>query len=80
MCKDNLADPLWVLAEEELECVQFLWDTLDVVQSVDTNNDLDAVEAVLELLDTFLDVGLLQVLLKDVRFILIRIWRNGAPR
>lgn len=69
-----------MLAEEELECVQFLWDTLDVVQSVDTNNDLDAVEAVLELLDTFLDVGLLQVLLKDVRFILIRIWRNGAPR
>lgn len=69
-----------MLAEEELECVQFLWDTLDVVQSVDTNDDLDAVEALLELLNTFLDVGLLYVLLKDVRFILIRICRNCAPR
>jgi hypothetical protein len=27
----DLANPLWVLSEEELEGVQFLWDALDVV-------------------------------------------------
>ena len=62
MRKDDLADPFRVLAEEELKRVQLLWYTLDVVESVDTHNDLDVSKALLQLLDTFLDARLLDVL------------------
>ena len=44
--------------------MQFLRDTLDVVESVNTNNDLDISEALLQLLDTLLYVRFLDVLLK----------------
>ena len=60
--EDNLADPFGVLAEEQLKSVQFLWDTLDVVETIDTDDHLDVTEALLQLLDTLLDVGFLQVL------------------
>ena len=63
--KDNLADPFRMLCQEELERVQLLRDTLDVVEPVDTDDDLDTVEAVLELLDTFLNAVLLEVLSND---------------
>ena len=62
LCENNFADPLGMLGQEEFESVQLLWDTLDVVQSVDTNDDLDVSEAVLELLNALLDVRFLQVL------------------
>lgn len=52
-----LADPLWVLSQEDLERVKLLGNTLDVVQSVDSDDELDALELSLELLDSLLDVG-----------------------
>ena len=53
--KDDLPDPLWVLGEEELECVELLGNALDIVEAVNPNNDLDSVEAVLESCDTLLN-------------------------
>jgi hypothetical protein len=58
----DLADPLGVLREEELERVQLLRDALDVVEPVDADDDLDALEAALERREAVLDDLLLQVL------------------
>ncbi len=60
--KDNPADPLGMLCEEKLECVELLRHALDIVESVDTNDDLDAVEALFEGSDALLDGFFLQVL------------------
>jgi hypothetical protein len=46
-----------MLCEEEFESVQLLWNTLDVVKTVDTNDDFHATETLLELGDT-VDDGL----------------------
>ncbi len=51
MHEDDLADPLGVLLEENLEGMQLLGYTLNVVESVDTDDDLDAFKAFFELLD-----------------------------
>jgi hypothetical protein len=53
--KDDLPDPLWVLGEEELECVELLGNALDVVEAVDADNNLHSVEALLEGYDTLLN-------------------------
>ena len=53
--KDNLPDPLWMLSEEELECVELLGNALDIVKTVDANDDLDTIEALLERCDTLLN-------------------------
>ena len=58
LCKNDLSDPLWVLSEEELERVELLGDALDIVKTIDADDDLDAVEALLEGCDPLLD-GLL---------------------
>ena len=58
----HLADPLRVLREEELEPVQLLRDALDVVEPVDADDDLDALEALLERGDAVLHAVLLEVL------------------
>jgi hypothetical protein len=58
LCKNDLSDPLWMLSEEELERVELLGDALDIVKTVDADDDLDAVEALLEGCDPLLD-GLL---------------------
>lgn len=47
----NLANPFRMLCEEEFESMQLLWNTLDVVETVDTNNDFHAAETLLELGD-----------------------------
>jgi hypothetical protein len=60
--EDNLSDPLWVLSEEELERMKLLRNTLDVVEPVDSNDDLDAVEALLEGNNTLLNGLLFQIL------------------
>jgi hypothetical protein len=62
LCKDDLSNPLRVLCEEEFECVELLRNTLDIVKSVDTDDDLNAVEALLEGSDALLNGLLLQVL------------------
>lgn len=51
-----------MLCEEELESVELLRHALDIVESVDTNNNLDAVEALLEHSDALLDGLFLKVL------------------
>ena len=53
--KDDLPDPLWVLGEEELKCVELLGNALDIVEAVNADNNLDSVEALLEGCDTLLN-------------------------
>ena len=53
--KDDPADPLWMLCEEKLECVELLRHALDIVESVNTNDDLDAVKALFERSDALLN-------------------------
>jgi len=50
----DLADPFGVSFEEVLKGVQLLWNTLDVIETVDTDDELDAFEFLLQLLDPFL--------------------------
>ena len=51
-----------MLSKEQLKCVHFLGDTLDVIQSINTNNDLDAFESLLQLSNSIDDLLLLEVL------------------
>ena len=60
--KDDLADPLGMLCEEKLESVELLRHALDIVESVDTDDDLDAVKALFEGSDALLDGLFLQIL------------------
>jgi hypothetical protein len=53
--KDDLPDPLRVLCEEKLECVEFLGNALDIIEAVNADNNLDSVEALLEGCDTLLN-------------------------
>jgi hypothetical protein len=50
------------LGEEEFKCVKLLRNTLDIVKPVDTDDDLDAVEALLKGSNTLLNGLFLQVL------------------
>jgi hypothetical protein len=54
----NLSNPFRMLCEEEFESVQLLWNALDVIETVDTNDDFHATETLLELGDA-VDNGLL---------------------
>jgi hypothetical protein len=51
-----------VLVQKGLERVQLLRDTLDVIQSIDSDDDLDALETLLQLSQTLLYGGLLETL------------------
>ena len=62
LCENDLADPFGVLGEEELERMQLLRYTLDVVEPIDTHYDLDAIEALFKRCNAFLDRLLLQIL------------------
>jgi len=53
--EDNLSDPLRVLSQEKLECVKLLWYALDIVESVYTDDDLDAVKSLFKGSDALLD-------------------------
>ena len=65
--KNNLADPLRVFGKEDLKSVQFLRNTLDIIQTVDADDKLDALELLLECRNAFLDLGLLQALVELLR-------------
>ena len=41
----NFPDPLWVLSEEELEGMEFLRYALDVIKTIDTNDNFHATES-----------------------------------
>lgn len=64
MDKYDLADPLGVLRKEDLESVELLWNTLDVIQAIDTNNELDALEFLLQRSNPLLYLGLLESFVK----------------
>lgn len=51
----HFADPFRVLRQEHLQGVQLLRDTLDIVQSVHTNDDFASLEPLLECLESVLD-------------------------
>jgi len=53
-----------MLRKEQLKRVQLLRDALDVVQTVDTNDDLAALETLLKLLETSLYLDLVDALRK----------------
>jgi hypothetical protein len=62
--KHDLADPFGMLGKEDLESVQLLWYTLDVVETVNTNNELHALELLLKRCYAFLYLGLLETLVE----------------
>src|SRR6267154_1940506 len=45
----NFADPLRVLRQEELEGMEFLGNTFDVIQTINPHNNFDSVKALLQL-------------------------------
>jgi hypothetical protein len=60
--EDDLAYPLRVLLEEYLEGMEFLRNALDVVESVDADNNLYPFEAFFQLLDAGHDLFAFQTL------------------
>ena len=62
--KDDLANPFGMVVEENLKGVQLLGDTFDVVQTVNTDDELNALELLLELSDPVLDGSFVQALRK----------------
>lgn len=58
--EDDFADPLGVLFEEDLHGVKLLRNALDVVEAVDTDNELDALETAAQGSDALLDLLLLE--------------------
>lgn len=65
--QNDLANPLWVVTEEDLQRVQLLRHALDIVQAIDTNHKLDALELLLQHRNALLDLLLLQTLLELLR-------------
>lgn len=58
----NLANPLRMLCEEEFERMHLLRNTFDVIETVNTHDDLDALEALFHLLYSVDHFLLFQVL------------------
>ena len=65
--KDHFAYPLRMLGEENFQSVQLLWHALDVVKTVNTNDELHALELLLECGDTFLHLWLFESFLELLR-------------
>lgn len=60
--ENDLADPLGMIVEEDLESVKLLRDSLDVVKAVDADDDLDSFEATAKSGDALNDAVLLEAL------------------
>ena len=45
----DLSNPFRVLCEKQLQCVKLLGNTLDVIQTINTNNDFHPPETLLQL-------------------------------
>jgi hypothetical protein len=65
--EDDLANPFGVLREEDFEGVQLLRNALDVVKTVNTDNELDALELLLKRSYPLLYLGLLETLVELLR-------------
>jgi hypothetical protein len=89
--KHHLAYPLGVLVQENLQGVQLLRNTLDVIETINSDDELDALELFLQLRNPFLNRRLLQALREllginadregpdssQPSFILDAVWRGG---
>lgn len=64
MNKHNLANPLRVFCQEDFKSVKLLGNTLDVIETINTDNQFDALELLLECLDTLHNLGLLESFLE----------------
>jgi hypothetical protein len=53
-----------VLGKEDLKSVKFLWDTLDVIETVNTDNKLDTLELLFKGRYPLLYLGLLETLVE----------------
>lgn len=60
MDENDFADPFRVLLEEDLHGVKLLRNTLDVIETVDADDEFDPLETALERLDALLDGDLLE--------------------
>ena len=58
----HLSNPFRVLLQEQLERSQLLWYSLDIIQSVNTDDQLDTAEPPLELLDSRLNLRFLDAI------------------
>lgn len=58
----HLSDPFRVLLQEQLKCSHLLWYPLDVIQSVNSDNQLDTAESPLEFLDSRFDLRFLDAI------------------
>ena len=56
----NLADPLRMFRQENFKRMQLLWNTLDVIQTVDAHDDLDSLEFPFERRNALLDFWFLK--------------------
>ena len=52
--QNHLSDPFRVLGQKQLQSMKLLRNTLDIIQSIDTDDELDTVEPLLELLNPLL--------------------------
>lgn len=55
MDQNHLSDTFRVLGQEQLQSVKLLGDALDVIQSINANDEFDAVKPLPELLNPLLD-------------------------
>ncbi len=53
--QNDLPDPFRMLCKEEFQGVEFLWDTFDVIQSINTDDDFNALETCFKVRYTFDD-------------------------
>jgi hypothetical protein len=58
----DLSTPFRVVSEEDVKGVEFLRYSFDVIESIDTDNDLLALEFLFEFGDTFLTFRILKFL------------------
>lgn len=65
--ENDFADPFRVFGQEYFQGVQLLWHSLNVIQSVDTDNQLDTFEFAVQCRDTFLHRRFLEPFDKFVR-------------
>ena len=65
--QDDLTNPLWVLSQEDLQGVQLLRYTLDVIQTINSNDKLDTFKLLLEGVNSVNDLWLLQAFHKLIR-------------
>lgn len=67
MNQHDLANPFRMFCQEDFKRVQLLRNTLDVVKTVNTDDQLDTLELLLKCLDAFHDLGLLETFLELLR-------------